>query len=255
MNIASLDPHVLGVLIAAPFAGSFMATLAVRLPAQEQAILGRSRCRTCGHVLGPADLVPLASWLWQRGKCRHCGGSIGRLYPLMEVGAIAVAAWAASVLDGWLLWVTCGLGWALLTLAVIDKRHYLLPDVMTLPLIVAGLLTAAALGPALVPMHAIGAVAGYAAFAALRWGYRRLRGHEGLGLGDAKLVAAAGAWTSWMGLPSVVLWACFGALAATLIGAVRGAQVGLRTRIAFGAYLCGGFWLVWLYGPFDFAWQ
>ena len=142
MNISTPDPHILGVLIAAPFVGSFMATLAVRLPAREQAVLGRSRCRACGHGLGIVDLVPVASWLWQRGKCRHCGGSISRLYPLIELGAIAVAAWAATLLDGWLLWATCGLGWTLLTLAVIDARHYLLPDAMTLPLIAAGLLTA-----------------------------------------------------------------------------------------------------------------
>jgi leader peptidase (prepilin peptidase)/N-methyltransferase len=172
---STLDPHVLGVLIAAPFVGSFLATLAVQLPVREQAVLGRSRCRMCGHTLGIADLVPLGSWLVQRGRCRHCGGAIGRLYPLVELAAIAIAVWAAIVMDGWLLWVTCGLGWALLTLAVIDTRHFMLPDALTLPLIGAGLLTAFGLGPALVPAHAAGALAGFAVFAALRWVYRRLR--------------------------------------------------------------------------------
>lgn len=253
MNVSNLDPHALGVLLVAPFVGSFLATLAVRLPANEQAVFGRSHCRACGHVLGWADLVPIASWITHRGRCRYCGRRIGKFYPLVELGAIALAAWAATLMEGWLLWASCGLGWALLTLAIIDHRHYLLPDGITLPLIGAGLITAYALDPALLAGHATGAVAGFAVFAALRWLYRQLRGQEGLGLGDAKLAAAAGAWTSWSGLPSVVLWACVGAFAVTLIGSTRGAKVTLQTRIAFGIYLCAGLWLVWLYGPFDFT--
>lgn len=255
MTLNDLDPHAIGVLLCAPFIGSFLATVAVRLPANEPVVWGRSRCRACGQALGVADLMPVLSWAVSRGRCRHCGGAIDRLHPTLELAALAVAAWAAFVVDGWLLWATCGLGWILLTLAATDLRHYLLPDLLTLPLIVAGLSVAYALDPAALPAHAIGAASGFLAFAALAWLYRRLRGRDGLGLGDAKLAAAAGAWTAWTGLPSVVLWACASAFAATALDAVRGGRVTLRSQIAFGAHLCLGVWLVWLYGPFVFAWQ
>jgi leader peptidase (prepilin peptidase)/N-methyltransferase len=96
---------------------------------------------------------------------------------------------------------------------------------------------------------AIGAGAGFAIFALVRWLYRRLRGREGLGLGDAKLLAAAGAWVTWNGLPSVVLIAAVFGLVSALVMAQRGEQLSLNQRLAFGPALCLGTWLVWLYGP------
>ena len=162
-----------------------------------------------------------------------------------------MAASAALVLSGWLLWASLALGWTLLTLAAIDLRHYLLPDRLTLPLIPAGLATAYLIDPAKLPLHAIGAAAGFIAFAAIAWAYRRLRGRAGLGLGDGKLLAAAGAWLGWPALPGLVAVAAALALAVALARAVTGERLAAATRVAFGPYLALALWLFWLYGPLE----
>jgi leader peptidase (prepilin peptidase)/N-methyltransferase len=128
-------------------------------------------------------------------------------------------------------------------LALYDLRRGRLPDWLTLPLAAAGLLIAWRGGaPA---DAAIGAALGYAVFEGVALGYRRLRGREGLGGGDAKLAAAAGAWVGWQGLPSVVLLAACGALATAL--ARR--RLGATESMPFGAYLAPAILLVWLVGP------
>jgi leader peptidase (prepilin peptidase)/N-methyltransferase len=236
-------------LVMAPFVGSFLGVLITRLPAGEAVVVGRSRCSRCGRMLGALDLVPLLSWLAMGRRCRHCGSRIGWFYPGIELAAIVVPVWAATQVGGWLLWVSCGLGWTLLTLAVIDARHLLLPDVLTLPLLIAGLAMASCIEGADLHEHAIGAVAGFAVFWLIARAYRLARGREGLGMGDAKLLAAAGAWVSWQGLPGVVFIGAASALAWVLIKIAAGAEITEAHRIPFGTYLCLSTWLVWLYGP------
>jgi leader peptidase (prepilin peptidase)/N-methyltransferase len=167
----------------------------------------------------------------------------------MEAAALALAVWAAFVTSGWIVLASCALGWTLLTLAAIDWRTGYLPDVLTLPLAAAGLGVAYAIEPAAVPGHVIGAVAGFIAFAALSEIYRRLRGRDGLGLGDAKLLAASGAWLSWAGLPTTVLYAAVIGLALVLLRRTRGQAMSATDRLAFGPALAAATWLVWLYGP------
>lgn len=237
-------------VLAAPFIGSFLGLLAARLPTGRSIVAGRSACDQCGRVLRLADLVPIASWLAAHGRCRYCGSGVTALYPAIELSAVLIAIWAASVAQGWMLWISCVLGWDLLTLAVIDWREGVLPDALTLPLIPLGLLAAYLADADRVWPHALGAVAGFVAFALIRWGYRRLRGREGLGFGDVKLLAAAGAFVSWEGLPSVVLIAAIIGLSLALARSLTGRRLALDERLAFGPALCLGLWLVWLYGPF-----
>ena len=236
-------------IVVAPVVGSFLGVVVDRLPARRSIVFGRSACDCCGETLTARDLVPLVSYLARRGWCSCGRARLSWFHPGIELAALAVALSAATVLSGWLLWASLGLGWALLTLAAIDSREFVLPDVIVLPLIPAGLLVAGAMEPALVAGHALGAVAGFAAFAAIAGIYRRARGREGLGLGDAKLLAAAGAWLGWQALPSVVVIAAASGLALALATALGGSKLAWTSRIAFGPHLALAFWLVWLLGP------
>jgi leader peptidase (prepilin peptidase)/N-methyltransferase len=236
-------------LLVAPVTGSFLGVLITRLPAGEPVALSRSRCGWCGHPLGLRDLIPLLSWLASQRRCRHCGSPVSWFYPNIEIASMAVAAWAATEVSGWLLWATCGLGWMLLALAVIDARHMLLPDVLTLPLAGAGLGIAAVLQSGIPIDHGIGLAVGFVSLFLLARAYRAVRGREGLGLGDAKLLAAAGAWVSWQGLPSVVLIAGLSGLLFVLVQAGVSGRPSGSHRLPFGPHLCLGTWLVWLYGP------
>lgn len=240
-------------LLAAPIVGSFLSVLVVRLPAGEGVVGGRSRCRSCGKALAPRELIPLVSWIARRGRCGACGAPIGSLYPALEIAAVAVAAWAAVSVPEAMLWPSVGLAWALLALGVIDARAMILPDVLTLPLIAAGLVVAWSVDPGGTFDHVIGAAAGGLTFWLIGWIYARARRRRGLGLGDVKLYAAAGAWVGWQGLASVVLLASLAALAAIAARAAGGRAVGASTRVAFGPFLALGLWLTWLYGPLGLA--
>jgi leader peptidase (prepilin peptidase)/N-methyltransferase len=245
---ADLLPVLLG-----PFIGSFLLVTVLRYPGLEGAAFGRSACPSCRATLAARDLVPLLSWLFLKGRCRACAAAIGWQYPAVELAAASLALWAATTVSGWwLLWATCVLGWTLLALALIDFRCQRLPDFLTLPLLLAGLAVGAAAWPAALTDHAIGAAAGYTALAAIARLYRRVRGRDGLGLGDAKLLAAGGAWLSWQALPMVVLTAATLALVVEIIGrAARRAPLSAATRVPFGPYLASAIWLAWLYGPLE----
>lgn len=184
---------------------------------------------------------------WQKSENRHAT-------PLVVLGIILVPAWSAGVVGlSWVGLAGMGLGWALLWLAVTDARSYLLPDKITLPLIAAGLFSGYLLHPAVFLDHLIGAAAGYLVLWGVAAIFRELRGYPGLGLGDAKLFAAAGAWLTWQGLPTVLAIASFAGLsmvlASRLAGRPAAAQEFADKPIPFGPPLALGIWLVWLYGP------
>ncbi len=236
-------------LVVAPFVGSFLGVLALRLPERRPVAWSRSSCDSCGHVLTAGDLVPVASYLALRGRCRYCSSPIGWSALGMELGSLAVAVWAGFYTSGWVLAASCILGWILLLLAVIDWRVQLLPDVLTLPLLIIGFAVTYLIAPQSWPDHAIGAVAGFVLLALAAWAYRRLRGREGLGLGDAKLFAALGAWVAWQGLPTILLLGSMLGLAFALARAAMGGGLKLSDRLPFGVFLAAAGWLVWLYGP------
>jgi leader peptidase (prepilin peptidase) / N-methyltransferase len=240
------------LLLVAPFIGSFLGVLITRLPEDRPVLAARSACDTCHHVLSPGDLIPLVSWICLRGRCRYCGALLGSFYPVIELGAFGIALWAAAAVPESDLLLSCVLGWSLLTLAIIDWRTYLLPDPIVLFLFVAGLAGAVFVDGASVDGRLMGAAAGFAAFSALAWVYRILRGREGLGFGDAKLLGALGAWLTWQALPDVVFLAAVLALLFVLCRTLTGTKIGPTDRIPFGTYLALSAWLVWLYGPLTF---
>ena len=239
--------------IIAPFIGSFLSVLVVRLPQGEDVVSGRSHCRACGHRLSFYELVPLVSWLIQGGRCRACNAAVSWLYPAMELAAIGVVIWAWSSVPEQALPLTVLLGWFLLALAVMDAREFFLSDWLTLPLIPLGLAACWMLDPDSLPEHAIAAAVGYVVLLALAWGYRWYRGRDGLGLGDAKLLAGAGAWIGLAGLGSVLLIAVCSSAALVLAGNYAGRQIRAETAVPLGTGIALGMWLTWLYGPVLFT--
>lgn len=212
--------------------GSFVATLVLRWPA-DLSMRGRSRCDHCGIRLGPAELVPLLSFALLGGRCRYCRAPINWRHPLIEVAAMLLGAIALLAFPGWQGFATAIFFWALLALMLLDVEHFWLPDRITVPLLVAGLL----LGPAPLPDRALAAAIAGAAMLALAMGYRLLRGQDGIGLGDVKLAAGLGAWLSPMLLAPLLLLASVIGIVMLLIRIGRGEPVKAGTRLPFGACL------------------
>jgi leader peptidase (prepilin peptidase)/N-methyltransferase len=165
--------------------------------------------------------------------------------------AALIAAVSFLVFTPLLALVSCLLGWTMLAIAATDARRFIVPDVLSLPAIPAGLLVAPLLdemrAPSVVVLeHVAAAVLGAAALYAIRHLYFVLRQREGLGLGDVKLAAVAGAWTGLAGLGHVLLVACALAISTVLLSHV-GRFRALRgsTAVAFGVFLAPSIWLVW----------
>ena len=232
---------VLGAVI-----GSFRAALLVRWPQGRSVLRGRSHCDRCGSALGLVDLVPILSWIWLRGRCRRCGGSIDRRHLALEIGAALIGLTAIFAHPLPLALFTAILGWWLFLLAALDAEYQWLPDRLTLPLLLAGLLVGMiGVGPAL-EARLIGAGAGYLAPAGIAMAYRALRGRDGLGGGDPKMLAAIGAWLGWMQLPFVLLLAGLAGLAALLAKRLRGGEVRATERLPLGTLMALAAWPIWL---------
>ncbi len=227
----------------APFVGSFLGVLARRLPRGESIVRPRSHCESCGAALGPLELIPIASFLRSGGACRHCRAPISRDHLGVELAATLVPAIALASLPwaGWgPLLAASVLGWTLLALAAIDLTHWTLPDVLTLPLLGAGLLATAVLDPASLVDHAAAAAVGGGGLALLAVTYRRLRGRDGLGYGDVKLLAAGGAWDGLASLPTILVGAAVAGLLLAVLG--HGWRLQRTTAVPFGPPLCLAIW-------------
>lgn len=228
--------------------GSFLGVVARRLPRGEGIVTPRSHCESCGRTLGPAELVPIASFLRQSGRCAGCGAAIAPAHLAMELLATLVPAIPLALLP-WAGWPEIGaasvLGWTLLALAAIDLEHWLLPDALTLPLLAAGLAATALTAPSELPGHAAAAAAGWAGLAGFAALYRRFRGREGLGGGDVKLFAAGGAWVGLAALPAVLVVAAASGLALALLR--HGRELGRTSAVPFGPPLCVAIWALELW--------
>ncbi len=219
-------------------AGSFLGAIVMRWPRGESIVSGRSRCDACGHRLGVVDLVPLLGWMLARGKCRACGVRIDPAHLSLEAGCGLIGALAFALAPPFPAFVLALGGWLLLALALLDWRHHWLPDALTLPFAAIGLTLGEWLGLPPFADRCIGAAAGYGGLFLLAMGYRALRGRDGLGLGDAKLLGGIGAWIGWAALPLVLLVASVGGLAVAAVMAARGDRIDSQTRLPFGTFLC-----------------
>jgi len=226
--------------------GSFLATVAIRWPQGRSVATGRSRCDTCRRPLGVRELVPLLSFVVQQGRCRTCGARIDWRHPAIELAAAIVGVAAFVVVPGLFGLVGAVFGWALLLLAILDVEHHWLPDRLTFPLILAGLLASLTPLPPPAADRLIGAAAGFTMLWLIATGYRLVRGREGMGGGDPKLMAAIGAWIGWALLPTVLLLASLVGLGAVLTARLRGRTVLATTRLPLGALLAVAAYPAWL---------
>jgi len=228
------------------------AELAGETPPAEPAynlVVPRSACPSCGHRIGAHENVPIVSWLALRGKCSACGARISARYPIVELAGGLLAAYAVWRFGlTWKGMAACVFLWMLTALTVIDFDTQLLPDDLTLPLLWAGLV--ANLFELFVPLQTavIGAAAGYLSLWLVYWIFRLVRGKEGMGYGDFKLLAALGAWLGLSMLPIIVL-----------LSSVVGAAIGLslivfrgrdhNVPLAFGPYLAIAGAIALFFGP------
>jgi len=210
-------------------------------PARYNLAVPRSACPHCGHVLRAWENIPVMSYVLLRGRCAKCNARVSARYPLTELATALFAALSLFAFGPTLIALAAfGLCATLLAASLIDFDTRYLPDMLTLPLLWAGLIVN--LGDtAFVPLHeaVIGAIAGYLFLWCVYWLFRLVRGVEGMGYGDFKLLGALGAWLGWQALPQVVLvsavaGAIFG-LAATGIGKMR-----FEEPLPFGPFLAAG---------------
>jgi leader peptidase (prepilin peptidase)/N-methyltransferase len=208
----------------------------------------RSRCPHCGHAIPWYENVPVFGWLMLRGRCSECKAHISIRYPIIEfvTGALSfLLVWRFG--SGLVGLATLVFVYLLIAMTFIDADTQLLPDDLTYPLLWLGLLVN--LNGAIVPLRdaVIGAAAGYLVLWSVYWLFKLIRGKEGMGYGDFKLLAALGAWLGWKMLPVIILFS-------SLVGAVVGvalivfARHGRDKPIPFGPYLAGAGLLALLYG-------
>jgi leader peptidase (prepilin peptidase)/N-methyltransferase len=221
------------------------------LPAESayNLVVPRSQCPACAHRISALENIPVVSYLVLGGKCKACGAPISARYPFVEaLGAIlaACAVWRF----GWTLQglAACILLWTLIALTFIDFDTQLLPDDLTLPLLWAGL--AANLFELFVPLRTavIGAIAGYLSLWIVYWLFKLIRGKEGMGFGDFKLLASLGAWMGWQMLPLIVLLSsAVGAVIGVLLIVFKGRDHSIP--LAFGPYLAIAGAIALFFGP------
>lgn len=236
-------PVMLGVLGA--ILGSFLATIVIRWPRGESVMAGRSMCDHCGRPLRPIELVPLLSLAITRGRCLTCGAPIDARHWQIELACAAIGVLSGMAVPGPVGAAGAVFGWLLLTLAALDVTEYWLPDALTGTLALTGL-AAGLVAPPEWADRLIGGAAGFGALWLIAFAYRRLRGREGLGGGDPKLLGAIGLWLGWRMLPFVLLLAGLVGLAMVVMAAARGRSMTATDRLPFGAMMAIAAYPLWL---------
>jgi leader peptidase (prepilin peptidase)/N-methyltransferase len=230
----------LAIFVFGTVIGSFLNVCIARLPEGRSIVWPGSQCPACGAAIAWYDNVPLASYLALGARCRACRARISPLYPAVEAlaGALAVALWMrlglTPALAGYFAFAA-----ALVVITFIDLDHQIIPDVISLPGIGAGL-AVSFVSPLVTPRDAlIGALAGGGLLLAVAWAYKAVRGQDGMGGGDVKLLAMIGAFLGWQSIFVTLL-------AASVVGSIIGVALMLyqradtRLAIPFGPFLAGG---------------
>jgi leader peptidase (prepilin peptidase)/N-methyltransferase len=268
--VIPLGAFLLGLVI-----GSFLNVCILRIPADKSIVLPASTCPKCGKGIAPYDNIPVLSWIFLGGKCRNCKTKISAMYPAVELltGILFLSCYFVFGLT------VDALKWAvfaamLIVLTITDLRERILPDEVNFFGLGAGLLfsffTKPLDGTALWLSRrwfdfpppqmalsfadaALGAMAGSGLLWIVAEGYFRIRGREGMGLGDVKMVAAVGAF---LGLKRTMLTVLVGSLLGSIIGIllISISKKGRDYELPFGTFLGAGALLVVFFGTPALHW-
>ncbi|MCE1226021.1 MAG: prepilin peptidase [Geobacteraceae bacterium] len=229
--------------------GSFLNVCIYRLPLDQSIVSPGSRCMSCGAVVRWFDNIPIISWLVLRGRCRGCGAGFSIRYPLVELLTACLFL---------LLFLRFGLSIsfaiyvllvvALIVITFIDFDHQIIPDEISLSGVVLGFLASFFLPEPGWASSLAGIVVGWGSLALVFYAYLWLTGREGMGGGDAKLLAMLGAFLGWKAVPFIIF-------ISSLVGSIVGLSLmalqrkGRHLAIPFGPYLAMGAVLYIFYGP------
>ncbi len=241
---------VFGAVLVGLCFGSFLNVCILRLPHDQSLLRPRSTCPKCKQPIAWRDNIPVASWLWLRGKCRWCHKPISVQYPLIEglVGVlfgVSVLAYGASLHA-----VSAAVfGTLILGIAITDARHYLIPDEFSLGGLVLGLALALGGGVPGFLQALLGAAVGFALLWIVAQAGAWVFKEEAMGGGDIKMMAMVGSFVGWRG---VLLTVFAGAALGSLIFVPL--SIKKKRLVPFGVFLAVGAAVTFVFGDAILAW-
>ncbi len=222
--------------------GSFANVCIHRLPKEQSVVKGRSYCPSCEKEIKWFDNIPVISFIFLRAKCRNCKEKIKLTYFIVEI---------LSIFSFFLIYYFFGLTITTLLLMIlsiffiiiffIDLKHFIIPNELTFSLMVIGFIKSfdPNLNQTIFPNYInslIGGISGYLIIWLIIFFYKKVRKKEGMGLGDAKLLAAIGFWFGWASIPFVLFFSSIIALISTLPSLIKETK-NLSSQIPFGPYI------------------
>ena len=232
---------LLFIIILGGLWGSFANVCIVRLPVDKGVVTGRSTCPKCRKQIKWYDNIPIFSYIFLGGKCRKCKKKISFRYVLVETISIfsflfIYLLYGISITT--LLLFILSLGF--LIIFFIDLEHFIIPNVITYPLMVLGFLKSFlpnldSIFPYYV-LSLIGGIFGYAIIWGIIYFYKQIKNREGMGLGDAKLLAVIGFWFGWISIPFVLFFSSVFALIWVTPSLIKKSK-NFTSQIPFGPYL------------------
>lgn len=234
--------------------GSFLNVCIFRLPKGKSIVSPGSACTGCGHRLSWFENIPLLSFVFLKARCRQCGSPISFQYPLVELlnALFYVLFWLKFGLNATMM-IYAAFFSALLVITFIDLKHYIIPDVISLPGIPAGL-AASFLLPQISWMDSfLGIIIGGGILFLVAWGYYLITKREGMGGGDIKLLAMIGAFLGWQSIPAIIFFsAAVGSVTGILLMFIQGK--GRHHAIPYGPFLAGAATFYMFFGPEIMDW-
>ena len=233
--------------------GSFLNVCIYRLPLKQSIVWPASRCTACERPLDWYENIPVFAWLALGGRCRTCQTWISPMYPIIELitGALFVGAYLLYGVTP-LVFVRIAFGCAMIVLFVIDLQHRILPNVITVTGVPIGLALSLFLPPGW-KESLIGLLLGGGVLYVIGEAYYRLRGIDGLGMGDVKMLAMIGAFLGWRLTLVTLIFASFtGSLAG--VGMLVTGRGGMKAALPFGTFLAVGALVAAVAGDQIFSW-